>query len=91
MHSRVFHLGISSFLHKYIIEARWEMETLIDLSWVHTEKGAKLRVQYGEPKFRFLLEAFTFPLGWNMVGRLAELRVGQSHALQVFPEKSQTS
>lgn len=33
MHA-VFHLGISSYLHKCVIKAEWEMERLIDFTWV---------------------------------------------------------
>ena len=41
----VVHLGISGYLHKCIAEARWEMERLIDFTWVHSEKGANLRIR----------------------------------------------
>lgn len=33
MHA-VLHLGISNYLHKCVIKAEWEMERLIDLTWV---------------------------------------------------------
>lgn len=48
-HHAIFHLGISSYLRKCIREARWEVERVIDFTWVHYEKGAKLIIKSENP------------------------------------------
>lgn len=57
LHAHVFHLMIPGLLHEYIVVARWGIKRLMNFTWVHSEKGAKLRLKCGDS--RLLLEAST--------------------------------
>lgn len=82
----VVHLGISSYLHKCIAEARWEMERLIDFSWVHSERGAKLRIRNLGTQS---LKSFWKQPYWVTFVSLTATEGESSLSLQLFPEKSQ--
>lgn len=82
----VVHLGISGYLHKCIAEARWEMERLIDFTWVHSEKGANLRIRnLGKQS----LESCGKQPYWVTFVFLSATEGESGLSLQLFTEKSQ--